>query len=586
MTTTTPAPLSTSVNGEHFVAPPCLDSRIENDREDQISIINLPFLTPDNPIILSAKVTNSDFTGAACVNRLTSELPMVAEVHDHSPAIQDRTTTSIASISKRPTNSDYALISKSANFPIEEPAKTFLGFFEETLSHASVAKSIIETHGEHLKWASDTKEWYRYDKSLNYWKLCDQVILGKLFLNEIILLQERVQNNSAFDAITKCEWTLKLQKANSSSFTKGVITLLPSVTNLNFKYSQLDSDPYLVGLGDGKCLDLKTVNVRPIKPADNLTNSIGTSFDENATCALWEKSVLEWCSDDIELVLFLQTLVGYSLSGLMTDQRLYFLYGNGCNGKSVFVNTLSALFGQNGLSIDPSSLMDLKRSSGQASGDIARLVGKRFISSNELPNNGMFNEELIKRLKSGDTAVARQLYKSEFEFLPVGKLFISGNNQPIIRGRDEGIWRRMTLIPFDAKITVPNRFLDATLRNELPGILNWAIEGWKIFLNNKSSLIRPEIIENATLQYRIEMDILSRWKDECLKPDVNKKVSLRDVYTSYKEWCTNESISCMSNSSFNRETKNMFEKKREKDGNFVIGYCLGSGSSNQFTGNI
>lgn len=460
--------------------------------------------------------------------------------------------------------------------------KNYGWFFDEVVTHASVAKSIIQTHGERLKWASDTKEWYQYDDLSGYWRRCAMEELGKICLNEIELLQERVQNNCAFNEKVKNDWNLTIQKCNSAGFTKGVVSLLASVTNSCFKFNQLDSNPYLVGLTDGICLDLKMVHVRTIEPTDNLTKSIGASYNANATCPLWEKSILEWCCGNKGQSLFLQTLVGYSLSGLTTDHRLYFLYGNGKNGKSVFINILSALFGQNGVSIDPSSLMELKRTSGQATGDIARLAGKRFISSNELPNNGMFNEEFVKRITSGDTTVARQLYKSDFEFTPVGKLFISGNNQPIIRGRDEGIWRRMTLIPFDAKIASPDSFLEQKLKQELPGILNWAIEGWKIFAGNGMKLITPQIIIEATAQYRNEMDILARWKNDCLKLDSSKKLSLSDIYASYKEWCTHESISVMTSSSFNRETKNMFDKKREKNGYVVSGFCLGRGGSNEY----
>lgn len=455
-------------------------------------------------------------------------------------------------------------------------------FYREEKTHASVAKSIIQTHGKYLVWASDTKNWYRYDDLSGYWSYCDDVALGKLVLEELISLQDRACCNSELDSKKRVEWCTHLQKSNSAGFIKGVISLLASVSEINFKFSRLDSDRYLVGLSNGECLDLKTTNIRSTKSSDYLMKSIGISYDASATCSLWEKSVLEWCCADKEQALFLQTLVGYTLSGVMTDQRLYFLYGNGKNGKSVFINILSALFGQNGLSIDPSSLMDLKRSSGQASGDIARLAGKRFISSNELPNNGMFNEELLKRITSGDEVVARQLYKNDFQFSPVGKLFISGNNQPIIRGRDEGIWRRMTLIPFDAKIEAPDKFLDQKLKQELPGILNWAIKGWEIFASNNHALITPLNIEEATLEYRNEMDILARWKNDCLKVHATKKLTLTELHGSYKQWCLQQSISSMSSSSFNREVKNMFEMKREKTGNVVLGCCLVHGDSIKF----
>ena len=564
-------------NGSQFPALPHSDFLNENYQVDQLHFASNRIPSPVAPVF---KVISNASTEATVVDLHLGDLPMATEFFGTSPDIYGEVAAN--DIHQRTDiASNKEVFPSSGSIPSHKTVGNYDWFFEELVTHASVAKSIIQTHGERLKWASDTKEWYQYDDLSGYWRRCAAEDLGKICLNEIELLQERVQNHWTFNENNKYIWNLIIQKSNSAGFTRGVVSLLASVTNTDFKYSQLDSNPYLVGLRDGNCLDLKTVHVRTIKPTDNLTRSIGPSYDINAICPIWENSILEWCCGDQELVTFLQTLVGYSLSGLTTDHRLYFLYGNGKNGKSVFINILSALFGQNGVSIDPSSLMDLKRTSGQANGDIARLAGIRFIASNELPNNGMFNEEFVKRLTSGDTTVARQLYKAEFEFTPVGKLFISGNNQPIIRGRDDGIWRRIALIPFDAKITSPDEFLDRKLRQELPGILNWAIKGWEMFLHNNSKLLTPSVIVKASLEYRNEMDILARWKSDCLKPDVNKKLSLVDIYASYKEWCTHEAISVMSSSSFNRETKNMFEKRREKTGYCVYGYSLGCGDSTE-----
>ena len=537
---------SSAKNGGPLKALPYQDSLLSVEHHD---------LTPEENLLVSTSETN--------LSKLTSDLTRTIFVEQM--AIKPSISENILGIYK--TNSE---------------TKTYDSFFDEELSHASVAKSINQTHGDRLKWATDSKEWYAYDHLSGYWKFCDDVALGKIFLEEIELLQNRVCKIPNLKIDIKVEWLSKLQRASSSGFTKGVISLLASVSDANFKFNQLDSNHFLVGLGDGQCLDLKTVNVRPIKAADYLTKSIGTSYDTNAECPLWEKSVLEWCCSDHEIALFLQALVGYSLSGLMNDHSLYFLYGNGKNGKSVFINILSALFGQNGLSIDPSSLMDLKRSSGQASGDIARLAGKRFISSNELPNNGMFNEELLKRITAGDEVVSRKLYSHDFQFSPTGKLFISGNNLPIIRGRDDGIWRRISLIPFNAKIAFPDGFLDQKLRKELPGILNWAIKGWQNFVKDGYKLTKPLSIENASSDYRKEMDLLTRWKDDCLQVVGDGKLSLSDIFGSYKNWCVRESILPMSSSSFNRETKNMFDKKREKSGYFVYGVSLNRGEVIKF----
>jgi len=390
-------------NGGQILAPSHSDSSYENDHIDHIQTVNhrIP-----NHISSLFGVTNNYSAEATVVAPLPSDLPMAAEffyksshIHGVEAANDIHLRTDVASNIEALRNNELICTQKTV--------KNYDWFFDEVVTHASIAKSIIQTYGVRLKWASDTKEWYRHDDLSGYWRRCATEELGNICLNEIKLLQERVQNHSKFNEKNKNDWKLVLQKANSAGFTRGVISLLASVTNISFKYNQLDSNPYLVGLPDSNCLDLKTIHLRTIKSTDNLTRSIGASYDINATCPIWESSILDWCCGDQELATFLQTLVGYSLSGLTTDHRLYFLYGNGKNGKSVFINILSALFGQNGISIDPSSLMELKRTSGQASGDIARLAGKRFISSNELPNNGMFNEEFVKRITPGDTTVAR-----------------------------------------------------------------------------------------------------------------------------------------------------------------------------------
>jgi len=205
------------------------------------------------------------------------------------------------------------------------------------------------------------------------------------------------------------------------------------------------------------------------------------------------------------------------LSGATSDQHLYFLYGKGRNGKSVFINVLTALFGTYAKTVDPSTLMETKRSGGSASGDIARLDGCRFLSSNEIQGNGFFNEELLKRLTGGDQITARSIYKSDFQFTPQFKLFMCGNNLAVIKGRDEGIWRRIALIPFCAHIETPDPYLESKLKGELSGILNWALEGWKMFQSDGEKLTMPAVVINASTEYRVDMDILGRFFFEYLE---------------------------------------------------------------------
>ena len=255
-------------NGDQILVPPHSDSSNENDLVDQLHFASNRI--PSHVI----RVTNNVFTEAAIVHLLPDDLPMAAEFFDKCRDIHGEVAesgihqcTDIASIQE--------VFPSNGSIPSHKTVGNYDWFFDELVTHASVAKSIIQTHGERLKWASDIKEWYQYDDLSGYWRRCAAEDLGKICLNEIELLQERVQNSWTFNENNKHIWNSIIQKSNSAGFTRGVVSLLASVTNTDFKYSQLDSNPYLVGLHDGNCLDLKTVHVRTIKPTDNLTKSIG-----------------------------------------------------------------------------------------------------------------------------------------------------------------------------------------------------------------------------------------------------------------------------------------------------------------------
>ena len=210
-----------------------------------------------------------------------------------------------------------------------------------------------------------------------------------------------------------------------------------------------------------------------------LTQIAGVSFDAVVTCPRWLNFVSQTMGKDPALMLYMQRAIGYALTGSLAEQCLFFLYGFGANGKSTFLNVIRALFGTLGLQAASETLMDGKRSSGGPSGDIARLRGKRFVSMSETDDGRHMNEGLVKSLTGGDPVVARDLYQSTIEFMPTHKLFLASNHKPIIKGTDIGVWRRIRMVPFNVTVKPEDRNpnLEAELLEELPGILNWAIEG-------------------------------------------------------------------------------------------------------------
>lgn len=447
-------------------------------------------------------------------------------------------------------------------------------FYSETFTHKSVGETLLDDQGTDLIYCSDYKSWFLFDEETGYWKQCTHELIRSLILKKIDSHIEFVSTTELIAEKYRSGYITNLEKLASATFVDGVMKLLPSVQYTDFTFKNFDENKHLVGLSNGQCLDLKAVSVRPIRRDDYLTKSTGIRFDKSADCPTWKRSVLEWCEGDIELANYLKQLVGYSLSGETTDQRLYFLYGSGLNGKSVFINIISALYGQNCIGIDSSTLMTIKNNGGGASPDVVRLAGVRVATCSELPNKGMFNEAFINSFTAGDRITARALYQSDITFTPVAKLFISGNHKPIIHSRTDGIWRRITLIPFEAKIEKPDPYLEFKLKEELSGILNWAIEGW-IEYQKAGKLVRPQVVDDACKEYRSDMDILSTWLDENVIQDANGKLFMKDLYNFYRSSFIEQGLAPMSSPTLAQELRNRYgEPDRGSSGMFFKGYRI------------
>jgi putative DNA primase/helicase len=218
------------------------------------------------------------------------------------------------------------------------------------------------------------------------------------------------------------------------------------------------------------------------------------------------------------------------------EEVAFFLYGIGNNGKSTFRETLHALYGEYALAAD-ASLLTEQRTRGGPTEEIARLAGRRFVAINETNENDQLNEARIKFITSQDTITARYMYGHLFDFFPTHKAFVTTNHKPIVRGTDEGIRRRLHLIPFTVTIpkdAVEKDFRERRLMPELAGILNWAIEGVAAYL--KEGLNPPLIVRGATDEYRQDMDVVGQWLDERCVCEPSASVPSSLAYLDYAAW--------------------------------------------------
>jgi putative DNA primase/helicase len=287
-------------------------------------------------------------------------------------------------------------------------------------------------------------------------------------------------------------------------------------------------------------VDLKTGIFREALRSDLITMCANVIYSPEAGCPNWTKFLGTVTGGDVDLQHYIQRVVGYLLTGSVQEEVTFFLHGTGRNGKSTFRETLHALLGTYALAADAGLLMERKVAGG-ASEEVARLKGRRLVAVNETAESEQLNEARVKFITSQDMITARNLYGHFFDFFPTHKTVVATNHKPIIRGTDEGIWRRVQLMPFTVTIpenAVEKDFRERRLMPELPGILNWAREGVRDY--QKVGLQPPERVMASTQGYRHDMDVVGQWLDERCEQDTRASVPTSVAYQDYSQWAAEE----------------------------------------------
>jgi len=407
---------------------------------------------------------------------------------------------------------------------------------------AANAQRFAEHNGRDLR-AIDGLGWYHFNGS--FWESAEHYAdrcaleLGSLIRTESIKKTIAASNTELSGAEREsahklAEALLKWAKRSESSAQIAATKKL-ATAYLSLRPADMDIDPWLLNCTNGT-LDLKTGKLRPAKHGDLITRSTYIRYDPNARYSLWEKTLLEVCCGDIELVCYLQRVFGYCLTGLTIEQVLFILNGGGANGKDTILGRIKNSMGDYAGLAAPSLLM-LSRG-GRHPTETADLFGIRMAIASESNENGKLNEVLVKQLTGSEKLKARKMYKDFFEFPALFKLMLMTNHRPIIEGSDYAIWRRINLIPFNAVFkkgvnrddTLPGR-----LDQELNGILRWCVEGcleWQ-----RIGLQPPEVVIHATKQYKADQDVLSQFFDEKCVIKSQAQITAKKFYSTYEQWC-------------------------------------------------
>jgi putative DNA primase/helicase len=401
------------------------------------------------------------------------------------------------------------------------------------------ARRVIQRHGADLHFCHPWKLWYVWGGSR--WKEDDTAEVvrrvketqSSLFLwaagklKESASAGDEVQANKLQAVLSHCT------KWQSAKAIRDCLDLMRSEPSVPILPVQLDADQWLFNCENGT-LDLRTGELRDHQRDDYLTKLSPVRYDPNAECPLWLKFLGRIMDGNGVLVAYLQRVVGCCLTGDVSEQCLWFLHGAGSNGKSTFLATLLALWGDYGMQAVSELL--LAKSHEAHPTERADLMGKRLVATIETDQGKRLAEALMKQMTGGDKIRARKMRQDFFEFDPTHKLFLAANHKPTVRGQDHAAWRRIKLVPFGVTISEAEKdqHLPEKLKAELSGILAWAVRGcldWQRF-----GMEEPDEVKAATAAYQAEQDLLAGFlADACfMNPEARCKSSA--LYSKYQEW--------------------------------------------------
>ena len=300
-----------------------------------------------------------------------------------------------------------------------------------------------------------------------------------------------------------------------------------------------DPDPYLLGVANG-VVDLRTGMIRSGHPDDRLTMQVPVQYDVKAECPRWQQFLHQVFQRDEELIGFVQRALGYSLTGSVREQVLFLCYGTGSNGKSVFLDMLRNVLGDYAMNI-PFTVLELQQRP-SLTNDLASMAGRRLVTSSETNESTRLNEARIKALTGGDPITARFLYSESFTYEPVAKFWLAVNHLPRVRDDSYGFWRRVRVLPFNEQFTGDDadKGLPFKLLEELPGILNWGVQGalnWRLV-----GLAPPSAVMTATQAYRKDNDELDGFVADCCVVADGVRAEPGHLFSEYQRWSKEQGI--------------------------------------------
>lgn len=431
------------------------------------------------------------------------------------------------------------------------------------LNDTGNSRRLVDRFGGYIKFNFENKMWCLWNGKFWQNDITKQI---KTFAEVII----SDMKSEAFRADDENERKAKLknvQRAYSSAGKEAMLKECQHQETIPAVNNDFDSYEMLLNTESG-IVDLMSGEILEHDKKYMLSKIIPSHIDMQKEPKQWLKFLDEVFLGDKEMVSWIQKAVGYTLTGSTREQCLFICYGDGSNGKSVFLDIVSRLLGEYAVNAQVETILERKNGSSNYTSDLARLKGARFVTTGENNEGSKMNEGLLKQLTGGEKITARFLYGTEFEFYPNFKLWLATNHKPIIRGTDKGIWRRIMAMPFLLQVDGKKRDKNLVfkLEQELPQILGWAVKGALRWQKEDGLEPLPKLIKESVQDYKNEMDVISAFLVEECYNETDWETSSKDLYSEYEKWAKSSNEYLMSATKFGRELAKRYTKERKSYG--------------------
>ena len=428
---------------------------------------------------------------------------------------------------------------------------------EYKLTDVGNAERFVAMFKDQVKYCTIYKKWFIWNG-----KRWEQDDTGKIITYAIECVRNIIHDADLLpDGDRRKALIQHSLKSESNSRLKALLDIASGMPAITVRSEDLDQNVWLLNCQNGT-IDLRTGKLQPHDSKDFITRICSAEYNPTCAIPLWKQLMEKITGGDKEYMRYIQKALGYALTGDISEQAIFILYGTGSNGKSTMLNIFAALL--NGYAQSTSSDTFMQKKNESVNNDIARLKGARFVSAIEMEEGKRLAESLIKSMTGGDKLVTRFLYGEFFEYVPQFKVFLAVNHKPMIRDTTKSIWRRIKLMPFTNTFTEQERdkhFASKIMASEMPGILAWAVQGCLLW--QQEGIIEPDVVATANRDYNEEMDSFSHFFDECCVVRDGARVTNKMLRAKYKEWCVDNGEHELSQRPFSQKLlEHGFEKKK------------------------